>query len=102
MKGFFALALANEVQNLRRIGQRVLNLLCKIGVAILTDRDVVDIGHLHTGSVQTGFDSKRRKSRVVLDPVQALFRDGEDNFSILYQGSGSVCVKHVETENQHK
>ena len=60
---FFALAQTNEIQNLGRIRKRVLNFLGEIRVAVLADRDVVDVGDLCAHRIQTRFDRKRGESR---------------------------------------
>jgi hypothetical protein len=62
---------------------------------------VADDGNLGADGIQARLDSQRRETGIVLRPVEALFCDGKDNFSILHDGIGGVGVKHVEAENQH-
>ena len=71
-----------KFKNLGGIGQRVLNFLDQIRIAVLADGDVVDIGNLRADGIQAGFHRERGKSAEVLVPVQTLFGNGEFHFSI--------------------
>ena len=96
-----ALPQADEIQNLGGIGQRILHLFGQVGIAVLAHRHVIYIGDLGAHRIQASLDRQRRKSRVVLDPVETFFGDREYDFSILHDGSRGVRVKHVEAEDQH-
>ena len=100
--GFFALAQANKVQDLRRTSKSVLNFLGEVRVAVLADGDVVDVTNFRADCVETRLHRERWKSAEMFMTVEALLGDGEDDFSIAHDGGGGVGVKHVEAENQHE
>src|SRR6202035_4688142 len=96
-----ALSQTNEVQNFRGITQSIPNFPRKVGIAVLADRHMINIGNLCPSEIQASFDRKRRKSREVLDAIEALFGNGEDDLAVLHQRRRGVRVKHVESQNQH-
>ena len=57
----FALAQADEVQDLRRIGERVLDFFRQVGVAVLADRDMIDISNLRADRIQTALTASAGK-----------------------------------------
>jgi hypothetical protein len=67
--GGLALPHFNEVQNLGRIRQRILNLLGEICVAVLAYGDVLNIGDLCAYDIETRLSGQSRKSSVMLKPV---------------------------------
>src|SRR5439155_335150 len=77
---FLVLAKADEIQNLGGIRKRVLDLSGEVGIAVLTDGDVINIRHLCARGVEAGFNGERRKAGIVLDPIQALFGNGKNYF----------------------
>ena len=96
-----ALAQADEIQNLGRIRERILNLPGQVRVAVLTNCYVIDIGNLCANEVEASFDRKRGKTRVVLNAVQALFSNGENDLAVLHDCSRGVGVKHIQSQDQH-
>jgi hypothetical protein len=65
------------------------------------NRYVIDIGNLRANEVQASFDRERRKTRVVLNAVQALFSNGENDLAVLHDCSRGVGVKHIQSQDQH-
>jgi hypothetical protein len=92
---FFALAEANEIQNLGGIRKRVLNFFRKIGVAVLAHGDVVDVRNLCADGIETRFDRQRGEAGVVLAAVQTFFGNGKSYFAIVENRRGGVGMKHV-------
>src|SRR5438876_10249450 len=99
---FLVLAKADEIQNLGGIRKRVLNFPGEVGIAILTDCDMINICDLCAGGVEAGFNGERRKAGIVLDPIQALFGNGKNYFAILNDGGGGVRMEDIEAESQHE
>jgi hypothetical protein len=91
----FALAKADEIQNLGWIGESILNFLHEIGVAILTDSDVVNVRNPCAYGIETGFDGQRGETAEVLAAIEALFGDGEDHLTVMHDCRGGIGVKHV-------
>ena len=91
----FALAETDEIQNLRWVGESVLDFLREIRVAILADSDVVNIRNLCAYGVETRLDSKRGETAEVLVAIEALFGDGEDHFTVMHDRRRGVGMKHV-------
>src|SRR5208283_3030293 len=94
-QGLFALAHFDEVQNFGGIGERVLYFLGEIGIAILADCYVLDVGELRAYGVQTGLHSQGRETAVVLVAIEAFLGYGKKNLSIFDDGRRCVGVKHV-------
>ena len=83
---FFAAAQADEIQQLRRIRQRIPHLLLKICIRILPDGDVVDVVYLRSRGIETGLNRQRRKSRVVLHAVEPFLGNRKQHFPVLNNG----------------
>jgi hypothetical protein len=90
-----ALAEADEVQNPGWIGESVLDFLCEIRLAILTDRDVVDVRNLCADRVETRLDRERGETAEVLATIEALLGDGEGHFTIMHDRRRGIGMKHV-------
>src|SRR5690242_5709888 len=93
---------ANAVDDQRKVrssGQCERDLLYKIGLRILIDRDVMDLGELDTPSLQTIPDRLRRKARPVLDPPEALLLRSRDQRSVTDQASRGIAMKCIDPEN---
>jgi hypothetical protein len=80
--GFFALAEANEVQDLRRVRECVLNLLGEIGVAVLADGYMLDVGNLCADGVKARFNGKCGKAAKMFVTVQTLLGDSEFHLAV--------------------
>ena len=76
----------DKIQNLGRIRECVLDFLGQIGIAVLSDRDMIDIGDLRAHRIEAGFNRERRKAAVMFAPVETLFRDREHHFPVLHNG----------------
>src|SRR5581483_5991758 len=98
---FLALAETDEVENLGRFGKRVLHFLGEVGVAVLADGDMVNVGKARARGVEASADGEAGKSAVVLDTVEALLGDREQDLAVLNDGGGGIGVKHVETKYEH-
>jgi hypothetical protein len=98
----FALSHANEIQNLVRICQGILHFLGEVSIAILADRDVLNVRNSRSHRIQAGFNGKRGKTSIVLLPIQPFFGNRENDFPILHDGSRGVGMKHIEAQNQHE
>src|SRR5450432_1827098 len=98
---FFTLAKLDEIQNFGRIDESILNFFRQVGVAVLTDSNVVDIADLRADRIQTGLYSQGRETCKMLDTIQTLFSDGENDLAVLNDRRGCIGVKHVEAKNQH-
>src|SRR5437868_7857200 len=97
----FALPQTDKVQNLRRITDRILNFPDQIGVAVLTDRHMLDVRDLRPNCIQTGFYGQSRKSPKVFASVEPLFRNGKLKFTVEHDGCGgeigrASCRERVE------
>ena len=74
----------------------------KIGIAVLTHSHMLDIRNARSNRIQTSSDSQRREAAKMLLPIQTLFRNGKNNFSVLHDGGRCVGVEHVEAQNEHE
>ena len=97
----FTLPHLYKIQNFRRIRQRILHFLGKIGVAVLANGYVLNVGELGAHSVETRLHRQRGKTAEVLVPVQSLLGDRKKNLSVFDDRRRSVSMKHVEAKNQH-
>ncbi len=100
--GFLALAEANEVQNLGGVGQRVLNFLCQIRIAVLPDGHVVDVSNLRADRIQALFDRERGETAEMFVTVQTLLSNSEFDFAIEHDRRRGVGMKHVKAQNEHE
>src|SRR5580658_4673936 len=100
--GLFALAETNKIQNLGRIGERVLNFLREVRVAVLTNGYMFNIGNLRANCIQARSDRERRESAEVFMAVQPLLSNGELHFTIENERRGGIGVKHVEAQDEHE
>src|SRR5579862_1819857 len=70
--GLFALTKTNKVQNFGWIGDRILNFLHQICVAVLTNGNMLNIGNLYTNRIETRSYGQHRKTTKVLVAIQPL------------------------------
>ena len=100
--GLLALAKADEVQDLRRVSERVLNFPGKVRIAVLPDSDVIHVRNLCAGCIEASLHRQRRETAEVLVAVEALFCNRENDFTIQHDGRRGVGVKHVKAQNEHE
>src|SRR5260370_21457846 len=97
----FALAEANEVQDLGRVGERVLNLLCEIRVAVLADGHMLDIGNLRPDRIQTGLDRESGKSAEVFMAGWAVRRHSGLQLSLDPTPPAGAGAQHIVCHNKY-
>src|SRR5439155_2203047 len=97
-----ALATANDVRDVRGIGEPVLNFLRQVRVAILSNSDVSQVRNPCASCIEAGFHCQRRETAEVLVAVETLLGNSEDDFTILHDGRRGIGVKQVEAQNEHE
>src|SRR5262249_54527844 len=91
----------DEVDDLRRVLEGVLDLLGQVGAGAAADGDVVHVLDPGAGGIQAGLDRLTGEAAAALDAVQALFGDGEAQLAVLDDCGGAVAVEEVQSEDQH-
>ena len=70
----FALTHLYKIQDLRRIRQRILDFPDEVGVAILPNGNVLNVGDPRARRIQTRFHRQRGKSAVMFMPIQDVYK----------------------------
>src|SRR2546425_12377652 len=78
---FLVLAQTDEIQNLGGVRKRVLDLSREVGIAVLTDRDVINICDRCADGVEAGFNGERSEAGVGLDAIQAVFGNWKEDLA---------------------
>ena len=79
--------------------QREQDLLVQMGRGIAPDRDVVDLGELQPGKIETETDRLGRESGPVLDAPDALFLDRRHQLAVDEQAGRRVAVVSVDAQD---
>ena len=63
--------------------------------------DVLNIGDLRARRIETRFHRERRKSAIMLLPVQPLLGYGKEDLPVFDNGRRGIGMKHIQAQNQH-
>src|SRR5690242_1951809 len=83
-------------------GQEKAELAGEIGLAVLIDRDAVDVAQPDAGFSQAVRRRLRRKAGAMLDAAEALFLGGGDQHAVAQQRSRGIGVERIEAEDDHR
>src|SRR5690606_1166399 len=92
-------------QHERGIGaarEQIEELAPKMRIAVLVERDVVDIRQRDAGLLQAISDRLRGKASPMLEPAKTFFLGGRDQLAVLDEGGRRIAVKGVEAEDDHR